>query len=76
MDSIPERLARVETSLDALTITVNHTAADVRAVRDHMITSKAKAAGSWKTLSLIGSLVVGTGLVAGGVGAIAVVFIH
>lgn len=67
-----ERLARVETALSGLTTTVNATAADVRAVRDHMLTTKGKSAG-WR---LMGSLVVGVGVFAGGVGAIAAVLVR
>jgi hypothetical protein len=67
-----ERLARVETALESLTETVNATAADVRAVRDHMLTTKGKASG-WRAL---GSLVVGVGVVASGVGALAAVLVR
>lgn len=74
--SIPERLARVETSLASLAITVNSTASDVRAVRDHMLTSTASKAGSWKTLSTLGSIGVAIGIIAGGVGAMAAVLIR
>lgn len=70
--SIPERLARVETSLSLLTITVNNTASDVRAVRDHMLTAK----GAWAGWRVLGSIIVGVGIVAGGVGAMAAVLIR
>lgn len=74
--SIPERLARVETSLDGLSKIVNATATDVRAMRDSMLTSTASKAGSWKTLSTLGSAIVGVGIIAGGVGAMAAVLIR
>lgn len=74
-NSIPERLTRVETSLAALATTVNATAADVRAVRDHMLTSKARSAGGWRVLTLLGALIAGVASLGGAVGAVAAVFV-
>ena len=71
-----ERLARVETALSSLAGTVNTMAGQVQEVRDHMLTTKGKSAGWSASWRLIGAIVVGTGTLGAGVGAIAAVLVR
>jgi hypothetical protein len=59
MQELYERLARVETNVETLGETMTATAADVRAIRDHIIVSKAKHAFAYKALSIIGAVLTG-----------------
>lgn len=74
MDTFDRRLTRVEAGLAALTDTVNATALDVRAVRDHLLIGKGRRAGAWKVLAIIGGIMTGAATLALGVSAIAGMF--
>ncbi len=71
-----ERLTRVETQLAAVTATVDTTAADVREIRDHMLTAKGRRVGAGKVLAIIGALVTTAATVGLGINAVAAMIFH
>lgn len=55
MQEVYDRLARVETNVDNMAKVLTDTAADVRAIRDHMIAGKARR----RMLATLGAIATG-----------------
>jgi hypothetical protein len=65
-----ERLATVEAKLTTLGETVDATAGDVREIRDYMISTRSSASARWKTLTILGALVMGIASLGAGFNAL------